>query len=48
MERISKTEKKYVLEALENNFSTSKNGLFTNRMESKFSEIFKSNILLVM
>lgn len=43
MKRISDLEKKYVLEALENEFSTSKNGVFTNRMEAKFSEIFESN-----
>lgn len=42
MKRISDLEKKYVLEALENEFATSKNGLFTNRMESKFTEIFEN------
>ncbi|WP_418637367.1 DegT/DnrJ/EryC1/StrS family aminotransferase [Winogradskyella sp.] len=42
MKRISDLEKKYVLEALDNEFATSKNGMFTNRMESKFSEIFES------
>jgi perosamine synthetase len=41
MNRITDLEKKYVLEALDNEFSTSKNGLFTNRMEAKFSEIFE-------
>ncbi len=41
MRRISDLEKKYVLEALDNEFCTSKNGFFTNRMEAKFSEIFK-------
>tara|TARA_Y100000589_G_scaffold291859_1_gene295630 strand:- start:13025 stop:14203 length:1179 start_codon:yes stop_codon:yes gene_type:complete len=41
MRRISDLEKKYVLEALDNEFCTSKNGFFTNKMESKFSEIFK-------
>tara|TARA_B100001758_G_C18389838_1_gene602238 strand:+ start:228 stop:1409 length:1182 start_codon:yes stop_codon:yes gene_type:complete len=41
MKRISDLEKKYVLEALNNEFSTSKNGVFTNRMEAKFSEIFE-------
>lgn len=40
VERISDLEKKYVLEALDNEFATSKNGLFTNRMEAKFTEIF--------
>jgi len=43
MKRISDLEKKYVLEALENEFCTSKNGLFTNRMEAKFTEIFEYN-----
>lgn len=42
MKRISELEKKYVTEALDNEFRTSKNGIFTNRMEKKFSEIFKS------
>ncbi len=41
MKRISELEKKYVLEALDNQFDTSKNGIFTNRMEAKFSEIFE-------
>tara|TARA_X000000950_G_scaffold14462_1_gene15648 strand:- start:22616 stop:23803 length:1188 start_codon:yes stop_codon:yes gene_type:complete len=41
IDRISDLERKYVLEALDNEFSTSKNGVFTNRMESKFSEIFE-------
>lgn len=41
IKRISEREKKYVLEALDNEFSTSKNGVFTSKMESKFSDIFK-------
>jgi len=41
MKRITDLEKKYVLEVLDNEFSTSKNGLFTNRMEAKFTEIFE-------
>ena len=32
MKRITDLEKKYVLEALDNEFNTSKNGLFTNRI----------------
>jgi perosamine synthetase len=39
MERISEIEKKYVLEALDNEFQTSKNSVFCNRMEKKFAEI---------
>lgn len=42
MKRISDLEKKYVLEALDNEFATSKNGIFTNRMEAKFSEVFEN------
>ena len=41
MKRITDLEKKYVLEALDNEFNTSTNGLFTNRMEAKFTEIFE-------
>lgn len=37
MKRITDLEKKYVLEALDNEFSTSKNGMFTNKMEAKFT-----------
>lgn len=40
MKRFSDLEKKYVLEALDNEFSTSKNSIFNNRMEQKFCEIF--------
>lgn len=40
MNRISDFERKYVLEALENEFNTSRNSIFNNKMEQKFSEIF--------
>lgn len=40
IKRISDVEKQYVSQALENEFATSKNGLFTNRMEAKFSQVF--------
>ncbi len=39
-ERISGLEKKYVLEVLDNQFQTSKNNLFTARLETKFAETF--------
>ena len=42
MERISEIEKKYVMEALENEFETSKNSIFNNRLESVFSQKFRS------
>lgn len=40
MNRISDLERKYVLEALENEFNTSRNSIFNNKMEQKFSDIF--------
>ena len=40
MERISDLEKKYVNEALENAFATSKNSIFNLRLEKEFAEKF--------
>jgi len=40
MERISEIEKRYVLDALNNQFSTSLNGIYNNRLEQKFAEVF--------
>lgn len=42
MERISKLEKKYVMEALENEFATSKNSVFNNKLEGYFAQCFNS------
>lgn len=42
MERISDLEKKYVMEALENEFETSKNSIFNNRLEESFAKKFNS------
>ncbi|MCI8376139.1 MAG: DegT/DnrJ/EryC1/StrS family aminotransferase [Lachnospiraceae bacterium] len=42
MDRISELEKRYVLEALENEFATSKNSVFNNRLESSFADRFHS------
>ena len=42
MERISSLEKKYVMEALENEFETSKNSAFNNRLESAFAKQFQA------
>lgn len=39
MKRFSELEKKYVTEVIDNEFSTSKNSIFNNRLESKFSEL---------
>ena len=40
MNRISNLERKYVLEALNNEFRTSLNSLFVNRLEKQFAEKF--------
>lgn len=41
MNRFSDVEKKYVLEALENEFNTSQNSVFNNRLEEKFRKLFQ-------
>jgi len=40
MQRFTELEKQYALEVLNNEFSTSKNALFSNRLEQRFCEIF--------
>ncbi len=40
MERISNLEKKYVMEALDNAFATSKNSIFNNRLEKAFADLY--------
>jgi perosamine synthetase len=42
MKRISDLERKYVLEALDNEFATSKNSVFCSRLEKAFAHKFKS------
>ena len=42
MNRISELEKKYVLEVLNNEFETSKNSLFNNRLEEEFANRFNT------
>lgn len=42
MQRISELEKKYAMEALDNGFATSKNGIFNSRLEQKFAETFRA------
>ncbi len=42
MERISDLEKKYVMEALDNAFATSKNSIFNNRLEKAFADLYHS------
>ncbi|MHA1381290.1 MAG: DegT/DnrJ/EryC1/StrS family aminotransferase [Candidatus Helarchaeota archaeon] len=40
MKRFTELERKYVLQALDNEFSTSLNSVFNNRLEKKFTEIY--------
>lgn len=40
MKRFTDLEKKYALEALQNEFNTSLNSVFNNRLEKQFSEMF--------
>ena len=42
MRRISELEKKYVLDALENEFATSKNSVYNNKLERAFADKFHS------
>ncbi len=42
MKRITEIEKKYVLEALDNGFQTSKNSVFNNKLETKFAQVFRA------
>lgn len=46
MERISSLEKKYVMEALENEFATSKNANFNNKLEVSFAQRFHSKFAI--
>jgi len=46
LDRISQLEKQYVLEALENEFSTSKNSEFNNRLEATFAKTFNSKFAI--
>lgn len=42
MDRMSEPEKKYVMEVLDNEFATSKNSAFNNKLETAFAEKFHS------
>ena len=42
MKRITELEKKYVMEVLDNEFETSKNSIFNNRLEREFADRFNS------
>lgn len=46
MDRISELEKKYVIEALENEFETSKNSIFNNKLETAFAKQFNSRFAI--
>ena len=46
MERISELEKKYVLDALDNAFATSKNSIYNNKLESEFAKMFNAKFAI--
>lgn len=46
MERISNLERKYVMEALENEFQTSKNAMFNDKLEAAFAEKLHSKFAI--
>lgn len=46
MERVTELERKYVNEVLDNQFQTSKNSVFTTRLEKAFAEKFNSDIAI--
>ena len=48
MQRISELEKLYVLEALENQFRTSKGSVFNNRLEKAFCNVTESEFSIPM
>ena len=43
MNRFTELEKKYVFDVLNNEFSTSKNSIYNNKLEKEFSKIFNVN-----
>ena len=43
MKRFTELEKMYINEVLDNNFDTSKNSIFGNKLEKSFSEMFNVN-----
>jgi perosamine synthetase len=46
MERFTDLEKQYVIEVIENEFNTSQNSIFNNRLEKEFSEIFNQKFAI--
>lgn len=46
MNRISELEKKYVLDVLDNQFETSKNSIYNNKLEKSFAHRFNSDFAI--
>lgn len=46
MNRFTKLEKKYVLDVLANEFNTSKNSIYNNKLESEFAQLFNTNFAI--
>ena len=43
MKRFTDLEKKYVLDVIDNEFATSKNSIYNNKLEASFAKIFHAN-----
>lgn len=46
MNRFTELERKYVLDVIENEFSSSKNGIYNNKLEKLFAEKFSANFAI--
>jgi perosamine synthetase len=46
MKRFTDLEKKYVLDVIENEFNTSKNSIYNNKLEKLFAETFSANFAI--
>ena len=46
MNRFTELEKNYVLDVLSNEFNTSKNSIYNNKLESEFAQLFKANFAI--
>lgn len=46
MNRFTKLEKNYVLDVLANEFNTSKNSIYNNKLESEFAQLFNTNFAI--
>ena len=46
MKRFTDLEKKYVLDVIDNEFATSKNSIYNNKLEKQFAEMFDAKFAI--